>query len=217
MNPPRWAESLLCFFLADRDRETISGDLLEQYREVALPRRGRSGANLWYVWQVASIVWLMIPHDRRVTNVRIGAFAGAAMSIGVVFTNVLFPSAETETPLIYAIGWGSVGVLFAVAGFLAWNRTERLGAAFNAGAVVALVSMASVMVTFAVVDNVFLDIVSRQPEKIFGLQHSGYRSMRAYINVGVLRGFLLALPILTLAGALCGAIGGVFARLFRQN
>jgi hypothetical protein len=53
--PPHWMERLLRLTLATRDRETISGDLLEEYREAQVPGRGRLRANLWYLRQVADI------------------------------------------------------------------------------------------------------------------------------------------------------------------
>jgi hypothetical protein len=53
--PPRWAESLLIGLLKPRDRETIPGDLLEEYREERLPLMGRVRANLWYLRQVAGV------------------------------------------------------------------------------------------------------------------------------------------------------------------
>jgi len=43
MKPPRWSEHLLRSLLLDRDRDTISGDLLEEYRDVAVPTRGAKG------------------------------------------------------------------------------------------------------------------------------------------------------------------------------
>ncbi len=51
-NPPRSLETLLVALLPARDRDTISGDLLELYREDHLPRKGRNRANLWYARQV---------------------------------------------------------------------------------------------------------------------------------------------------------------------
>jgi hypothetical protein len=41
--PPRWAEALLRAILPPRDEETVSGDLLEECRERALPERGQPG------------------------------------------------------------------------------------------------------------------------------------------------------------------------------
>ena len=57
MTPPRWSESLLRALLRDRDRDTISGDLLEEYRESAVPTLGERGARRWYRRQVARLVW----------------------------------------------------------------------------------------------------------------------------------------------------------------
>lgn len=54
--PPRWLEMLLLRSLTARDRETISGDLLEEYREVQLPRLGAVRANLWYARQLISFL-----------------------------------------------------------------------------------------------------------------------------------------------------------------
>jgi hypothetical protein len=56
--PPLWAESLLIGLLPPRDREAISGDLLEEYREERLPTLGRMRANFWYFRQVIAIASL---------------------------------------------------------------------------------------------------------------------------------------------------------------
>jgi hypothetical protein len=54
--PPRWAEILLDRLLAARDRETVVGDLREEYAESIVPRRGRLRGNLWYLRQVSSFL-----------------------------------------------------------------------------------------------------------------------------------------------------------------
>lgn len=54
--PPRWAESLLRLLLNPADRESVSGDLLEQYRDTIVPARGHK-AGRWYVKQVAGFLW----------------------------------------------------------------------------------------------------------------------------------------------------------------
>jgi hypothetical protein len=53
--PPRWAEALLMRLLNPNEREAISGDLLEEYREERLPATGRVRAGFWYLRQVISI------------------------------------------------------------------------------------------------------------------------------------------------------------------
>src|SRR5262245_25713216 len=56
--PPRWAESLLRLMLPRENRDSVSGDLLEEYRESIVPALGR-GADRWYVRQVAGYVLRM--------------------------------------------------------------------------------------------------------------------------------------------------------------
>jgi hypothetical protein len=77
--PPPWAESLLRLMLPHQDRESISGDLLEEYRETIVPALGRR-AGRWYVRQVAGYV------------VRItwgwGAFIGLVLLVRYLFDSL---------------------------------------------------------------------------------------------------------------------------------
>ena len=63
--PPQWAESLLRLMLRAEDRDSISGDLLEEYRESIMSALGAK-ANRWYIRQVAwyvlraSWVWAVL-------------------------------------------------------------------------------------------------------------------------------------------------------------
>jgi hypothetical protein len=57
VNPPGWAEALLRAVLPFANEESVSGDLLEQYRDSVLPSRGRVAADYWYVKQVAGFLW----------------------------------------------------------------------------------------------------------------------------------------------------------------
>lgn len=54
--PPRWAEFILERLLASEDRQTVTGDLVEEYAGVILPRMGRLRADLWFLRQVISFV-----------------------------------------------------------------------------------------------------------------------------------------------------------------
>lgn len=55
-SPPRWAEGLLRAFLKPGDSESVSGDLLEQYRDSIYPSRGQLRADFWYIAQVLTFV-----------------------------------------------------------------------------------------------------------------------------------------------------------------
>lgn len=50
--PPRWADALLRLLLSRRDRESVSGDLLEEFRDLAA-RQGGPAAVRWYRRQTA--------------------------------------------------------------------------------------------------------------------------------------------------------------------
>jgi hypothetical protein len=55
--PPTWADSWLRLLLPARDRDTVSGDLMEEYRENVRPRKSELAANTWYIGQVARFAW----------------------------------------------------------------------------------------------------------------------------------------------------------------
>jgi hypothetical protein len=56
--PPRWLEKMLLWCLPVRDRETISGDLLEEYREEQVPHLGSMRASVWYLRQWVSFLFV---------------------------------------------------------------------------------------------------------------------------------------------------------------
>lgn len=60
VGPPRWAEAMLRSLLRPSDRDSISGDLLEEYRAVEHPALGARRANAWYVTHVLSVLWHLI-------------------------------------------------------------------------------------------------------------------------------------------------------------
>ena len=55
--PPAWAEEVLRLLLPPKDRDSVRGDLLEEYREEIAPTRGVLRADLWYAKQVAGFAW----------------------------------------------------------------------------------------------------------------------------------------------------------------
>jgi len=74
--PPRWLETLLLQCLPARDRETISGDLLEEYREVQWPRHGPMRANIWYLRQLLGFL-------------AVKSFGGSTMKASLTWMSVI--------------------------------------------------------------------------------------------------------------------------------
>lgn len=60
VEPPRWLQRALLLVLNARDRDTISGDLLEEYREEQLPHSGSFRAAYWYLRQVVSLASIQL-------------------------------------------------------------------------------------------------------------------------------------------------------------
>jgi hypothetical protein len=65
--PPRWLELTLLYLLPERDRQTVSGDLLEEFQDQVQLRRSRLRAIMWYARQVLSFVpeWLGVQSKLR--------------------------------------------------------------------------------------------------------------------------------------------------------
>jgi hypothetical protein len=111
MNPPRWAEAFLRATLKPRDRETVSGDLFEEFREWAVPTLGPARARIWYVRQVASLTDL--PSLGRISS----PFDWVAVMIAVQFVFLfVVPRAlglRLELSLFapFAVALGVVGAL----------------------------------------------------------------------------------------------------------
>jgi hypothetical protein len=114
--PPRWAEAILRSLLDPDDRDSVSGDLLEEYRESIVPALG-SAADWWYVRQVASFLW-------RASRTW-GALLGAALLIRYVADTVVPPAdyVTRASILTYTI----MGLFALPACYTAW-RARSLAA-----------------------------------------------------------------------------------------
>ena len=131
-----------------------------------------------------------------------------ALSVEIVFTNVVFPSTTDNDGVSVVVSYLCVFATLFLVGLMA----ERNGAGPRgqavAGAVAGMLIGALTIATFAVVDNVWLDVVSQQQTKIDGYAASGAASMRAFINQGLI-GAAVGLTIaLGVFGALLGRAGG---------
>lgn len=207
--PPRWVEHLLRFSLKSRDRETIVGDLLEEYREVALPTRGRFRAQLWYVTQALSLV----------DGVKLGMMLGAGFGAWNLVYTGLAPFAE-DTPVALMSFYGPMFTIWSVAGFSAYRRTGKLSDAIKVGATVGLVTFVVFDLAVLVRANLFLDAISQRSDwrgLLANYQVSRFESLRAYVNYMYVTGIPLTFLVGALIGAGSGLLGGVMGRVGRQH
>jgi hypothetical protein len=139
--PPRWAESILKSLLRPSDRESISGDLLEEYRAVRYPSNGRRRADAWYIKHVWSVflhfMWPMM-------------LAAALVGLLQVMHNRGYGLVPFPALLIFH------GALYFGAGFRASRRTGLIWTGIIAGAVTSLMAFAITMTGFVVRSPQFL-------------------------------------------------------------
>jgi hypothetical protein len=156
--------------------------------------------------------YLTDPAVRR--GVYDGLAVAAAMAVLVVWTNVLFPAGPNESDgdpeyvrQILAV-YATLALLLVAIGAHGRSAAATDVAGVKAGAAAGLVIATLTLATFLVVDNVFFDVVSQQHDKVVTFAASGWSSMRAWVNVQLLRGVPFVLPLATVFGAALGYLGG---------
>ena len=158
MNPPRWSEMLLRRLLRDRDRDTISGDLLEEYRDVAAPTLGAERARWWYRRQVAGFVWRALR-----TPALIGCAFGAVLGVMTLVDTAREPLADDAVTMMLA--WvGVVGLLWSAATVAVTWRTRRMSDAITVGAILGVMALAVFQLAAIVRVNVFLDTIQHRDD-----------------------------------------------------
>jgi ethanolamine transporter EutH len=154
--------------------------------------------------------------------VRVGASDGLAiaglLAILVVLTNVVFPGGpdESDSDPEYVVQYlatvGTLAALLIAIGAHGVRRSASMAGAAKAGATAGAVVAVMVTLTFVVVNNLFLSIVSQQHDKRVAFAASGWTSMRAYLTVTQLQGGLFLVPVLALVGTILGLLGGAVFR-----
>jgi hypothetical protein len=202
-NPPRWAECLLRALLPRRDRETVSGDLLEEYREAVRPARGRLGADLWYLRQLPGLV------GGVAMGVAIGLAAG-----GLIIVSTIFDPLADDTAFGVLGAVAAIAFLFAVAGFSSRRRGGTLLDALKAGAAAGAIAFTLIHLAAIVRVNLFLDTIRHRADwqnLVAEFERSGSRNLRAFANDVYLRQILLIPAIGTALGMIGGVLGGLAA------
>ena len=203
--PPRWAESLLRILLKPRDRDTVAGDLLEEYREVVLPARGLVRAQLWYVRQAISLV----------DGVTLGALLGAAFGVWDIVATWLDPLAD-DTPRALLIFYGPMFAAWGFAGFMSARRNGRVAEGVKVGAMSALTTFVVFYIANLIRINLFLETIRFRTDwanLVVRFHASGSESFRAFVNFDYVRGAPLKIGVASMIGACTGLIGGLAASL----
>ena len=187
LNPPAWAEHVLRSLLKPEDRDSVSGDLLEEFRETVVPSRGRVGADIWYVRQVAGFVW------RRawLSGVLLAAagLGREALDWWLSPTTDFYARATVST-------WLAISIFTGAGWWSAWRSGS-----VAAGALAGLAT--------GVISAIVVDVVSLAE---LALWHDPHTMRMIAASGGVEEVFLLP-PMVVVPGTICALVGGAFGRM----
>ena len=187
--PPDWAETLLEAVLSEKDRDTVTGDLLEEYRESIVPAMG-ARADRWYIRQVSWYVlravapWALLIAVTCLVRLVFDAFVPTTYTRGVIH-----PRSAIMSRLLMAT--------FVIGGARHAWRSRRFGSA--------------VLVSFATA--VSGGIASQGGTLVFlGIWHDP-ATLRAIDGSGGLSEAIWGMPILLiLIGTTAGTAGALVGR-----
>lgn len=198
---PRWAEAVLQIVLPACDRESVLGDLLEEYREEVLATRGQVRAQLWYLRQVLVLL----------DGIRFGLMVGLACGGWMLVDTAIEPLAPDQ-PVAIGTVIGGVLVLLGLAGFLARQRGAPLTEAIKVGALAGVTAFAVFHCASLLRVNLFLDAVRHRSDwhgLLLRYDQSGFESLRVYANLVYIAETLPVAAAGAVAGTVAGVLGGL--------
>jgi hypothetical protein len=147
-----------------------------------------------------------------------GLLLGAILAVGIIATNVgpLRGAPTSDSAAGSIAGFSSIAAALVLVGFANRRHLPSPAACAAATAITGLLAFLIAIATFLVVDNLFLSTVAQQPDKIYGLAHSHYHSMRSYVNAALLRGTALMIPLTLIGAATLGALGATLRTTQRR-
>jgi hypothetical protein len=138
----------------------------------------------------------------------LGTFLFVMALLGNVIPVPPLLMAVIDTPAVLFVGGVALGTLGG-AGFRVAQDIGRVRAGALAGVLAGVVGFMLGGLAFVVIDSLFFDLVSQQPEKIWNFTHSGYHDMRAFLFDSTVQGGLMVTLAGAGAGAVCGTLGGL--------
>ena len=187
--PPAWAEALLRIFLKPGDFESVSGDLLEEYRESVYPTMGQRRADRWYLAQVFGFLsrrivpWAVLFGLADLTRTALDWFA---------------PPVDFHTRSAVST-YLAIGILLAAGFWTAW-RSGSLVAGTVAGA-----ATAAGAAVISILGAATLLAIWHDPA-----------TMEAIRGSGGLGEFFTLPPMMVFAGGVLGTLGGAASAAIKR-
>ena len=149
------------------------------------------------------------PTRRR--DVGFGVLIATIPAVVFVVHDFVFqlPDNEGEASLGFFLSLGGLLCVWYTSGYLLAHGVNRPARRIIAGALAGIVSVAIVWVAFAVLNGLFLERMSYEPDRIRAFQQSGEATLRDWWSHQ--RGWG-PIPVLMSVAAVAGAIGGAARR-----
>lgn len=116
--PPAYAQTLVAMLVPRKTRDSVLGDLLEEYRETQVPQHGKTAADRWFVRQALGFLWAA------------AAIPGAL--VGTVLTVRMLLDVAVPTPDTAGRAWMTTlatMMIFTFTGFRLGLTTRRVSGA----------------------------------------------------------------------------------------
>jgi len=152
--------------------------------------------------------------DSPMRKYSFGLIVSAIMVVAIVLTNVVFPQYFTDDYPAVGLMYLLYFIAFGITGYLSVKEKDGLIRGTKSGAIMGFTVMIIMIATYFIIDNLFLDIVSKQPEKIAYFQNGRFKTMRDSINFGLLKGLIFGSIMGTVFGAIFGTIGAGIRKRF---
>lgn len=189
VHPPELAQSLVSMLVPHHTRDSVVGDLLEEYREQT-PARGEAAADRWYVRQALGFVW------------RASLMPGLALGGSLAGRNLLDVVAPVSDLWFRAQMSTLIGMaIFAIWGFRLGRATGRVEGAVVMALVASVAGTAvGLVVTLAAmgVAGLVLDVDPRT-------------------WAALSEGLDIPLPIIAVIGVVLASAGAAFGRTFPKR
>ena len=189
-----WTTGVLSLVLPPDEAETVSGDLIEEYREAIQPAFGRWRADLWLVFEVAGFVWRAL----FVWSVLVAAFMAGRFALDT------FAPPQTYGPRSFFTTWSAI-LLYLAAG--AWTA-RRTGQARSGAVVATAAHLVGHAMSVAVTAVLFMGVIRYEPARRVLFEQTGGWGEQWFLP-------LILAPIACLLGAVGGACGRSFAKRSR--
>jgi hypothetical protein len=187
--PPAWAEGVLRLCVRSGDFDSVSGDLLEEYRDSIVPARGQRRADFWYVKQVFGFVW---------RGTRLWAIAFSAAFLGRMAFDEFVRTDDFYTRSMITTVVAS-GLLLSAGFFAAWRSGSFVAGALAGAATAAIAAVISIA-GVAILLSVWHD-----PQTLAAIRASGG------LNEA------MTLPVMAVVPAVAlGTMGGVLGAIVRK-